>query len=605
VHELAVTDRLEALARDAAERLRELVAAGEELPFEVTGPGEDSPFSQYAPQTGRFVREHWAELAELDSFSEACAAIGAAELAGPYLEQLDEPVPPDEDRRSEAAAITFLSRVWDGSSDFTLDGARLPDALRELEGCVESPAEGDAEVVAPLLGFHMPSVRLALEETTLIRADVVEVPDEMRRSEGAGRGAWEPQFLAVVRGSVPASEDPESIPGGSAAVAPGAALRELVTTLRLFKAGGVGLGPYAWARAPGDRWRRLATGAARPRPGGYRLTDTDLGDLAALSRAVANRSAGLGGFAPERPNAAGTLARAVSRFEAGLERPAQLEALSDYVLALRYLLEGGGVADVGLAMRVAAICAEAGERPAIKAQVERALALEQALMRGELPPAGEGEGPLDLVAAVEERTRWILRDAASGRLGVDLRAMADEALLADGLAVGEGAAETRGETAEWGAVELTEPPPAPDPVAPDPAGPQPTSNPVAPARDPSARVTARHPGSLAEDATGMDLEEIGSEQPTSVLMATKATKRQHREVPEESRESSDWLSEVDARGDTLEWPERPEALKLLDQRPAEREAARRRVRHLFPRPEATEWGVAELQYDRRRRRARV
>ena len=103
----------------------------------------------------------------------------------------------------------------------------------------------------------------------------------------------------------------------------------------------------------------------------------------------------------------------------------------------------------------------------------------------------------------------------------------------------------------------------------------------------------------------MDLEEIASEQPTSVLMATKATKRQHREVPEESRESSDWLSEVDARGDTLDWPERPEALKLLDQRPAEREAARRRVRHLFPRPEATEWGVAELQYDRRRRRARV
>jgi hypothetical protein len=573
VHELAVTDRLDALARDAAERLRQLVAAGEELPFEVTGPGEDSPFSQYAPQTGRFIREHWAELAELDSFSEACAAIGAAELAGPYLEQLNEPVPPDEDRRSEAAAITFLSRVWDGSSDFTLDGARLPDALRELEGCVESPAEGDAEVVAPLLGFHMPSVRLALAETTLIRADVVEVPDEMRRSEGAGRSAWEPQFLAVVRGPVPpAEDDPEAIPGGSAAVAPGAALRELVTTLRLFKAGGVGLGPYAWARAPGDRWRRLATGAARPRPGGYRLTDTDLGDLAALSRAVANRSAGFGGLAPEGPSAAGTLARAVSRFEAGLERPAQLEALSDYVLALRYLLEGGGAADVGLAMRVAAICAEAGERPAIKAQVERALALEQALMRGELPPAGEGEGPLDLVAAVEERTRWILRDAASGRLGVDLRAAADEALLADGLAVGEGAAETRGATAEWGAVE-----------SPDPAD---------------------EPVSTQQEEEG-NMEEIASEQPTSVLMATKVTKRQQREAPEQSRESSDWLSEVDARGDTLDWPERPEALKLLDQRPAQREAARRRVRHLFPRPEATEWGVAELQYDRRRRRARA
>ena len=74
-------------------------------------------------------------------------------------------------------------------------------------------------------------------------------------------------------------------------------------------------------------------------------------------------------------------------------------------------------------------------------------------------------------------------------------------------------------------------------------------------------------------------------------------------APDERPEKADWLSDVDeSHGDTLDWPERPEALKLLDQRPAERERARRRVRHLFPRPETTEWGVAELQYDRRRAR---
>jgi len=568
VHDIVVRQRLEALARDAAERLHRLVSAGEEVPFEVTDPGEDSPFSQYVPQTARFVREHWAALAELDSFSEACAAIGAAELAGPYLEQLDEPVPPDDDRRSEAAAIAFLSRVWESSSDFSLEGARLPDALRELQGSTEAPVDdGEAEIVAQLIGFHMPTTHLPLGEATVVRGDVIEVPDEIRRAEGSRRSAFEAQFLAVVRAPAP-----ESV------VSPGAVLRELVTTLRLFKSGGVGLGPYAWAKAPGDRWKRLATGVARPRAGGYRLTDSELGDVAALSRAVANRS--------------GAFARAVSRFEAGLERPALLEALSDYVLALRYLLEGGGAADVGLAMRVAAICAAAGERPTIKAQVERALALEQTLMHGELPPADEGEGPLDLVAALEERTRSILREAATGRLGIDLRAAADEALLADGLAVGEGAAEARGETAEWGAIESTEPSPAPDPLVPDPVEPQPAPDPVAPGRE-------------AEEATGVNLEENATEQPTRVLMATKVTKRQPPEAPEEKGKSSDWLSEVDSRGDTLDWPERPEALKLLDRRPAEREAARRRVRHLFPRPEATEWGVAELQYDRRRRRTRV
>jgi hypothetical protein len=101
------------------------------------------------------------------------------------------------------------------------------------------------------------------------------------------------------------------------------------------------------------------------------------------------------------------------------------------------------------------------------------------------------------------------------------------------------------------------------------------------------------------------LQENDSEQPTEVLMTPKITKRERSETRDERPEDADWLSEVDeSHGDTLDWPERPEALKLLDQRPAERERARRRVRHLFPRPETTEWGVAELQYDRRRR-ARV
>ena len=100
------------------------------------------------------------------------------------------------------------------------------------------------------------------------------------------------------------------------------------------------------------------------------------------------------------------------------------------------------------------------------------------------------------------------------------------------------------------------------------------------------------------------LQEIESERPTEVLMGhTTHAKQRTRDEPRHDDESGppDWLSEVGGRGDTIDWPERPEALRLLDQRPAHRQAARRRVRHLFPRPEATEWQVAELQYDRRRR----
>ena len=81
-----------------------------------------------------------------------------------------------------------------------------------------------------------------------------------------------------------------------------------------------------------------------------------------------------------------------------------LEALNDYLLALRFLLEGGGPADLGLAMRVAALCAEPEQRAETKAVVDRALALERELWSGE--PAHRGaEGaptPAETAVAIEE-----------------------------------------------------------------------------------------------------------------------------------------------------------------------------------------------------------
>ena len=53
--------------------------------------------------------------------------------------------------------------------------------------------------------------------------------------------------------------DGRSIDAGARAVE---AFRQLVTTLRLYKSGGVGIGPYAWTRAGEHRWRRIATGDA-------------------------------------------------------------------------------------------------------------------------------------------------------------------------------------------------------------------------------------------------------------------------------------------------------------------------------------------------------
>jgi hypothetical protein len=629
VRDLALRQALRGLAADAGERLRGLIEAGEELPYDVTEPREGSPFAQFAPQTAPFIRGHGTILLELDSFAPACSAIAASDAAKPYLEWLGEPIPNDPGRRAADAVLAFLCRLWEASADFSLDERRLEGALAELETSRQPPkADDEAEVVVPVLGLQMPISRLELSGATLVRAEAVDAPGEVRAGDGARRAAWEPLFLAAVRRRLPAPGRDGRIPPDEG---PGPALRHLVTALRLFKPGGVSLGPYAWARSfSGDRWRRISTGAARARGDGYWLVESELSDLAAFSRVLAEPTTPIGPAERLRGPAA-TIARAVARFEAGLERHSLLDALSDYLLALRFVLEGEGPAGVGVPMRAAALRAEPDGRPAIKATVDRAVALEEALVRGESgPPQGQGEGsPLELVVRMESVVRRILRDAVSGALGTDPRAAADEILLADGLAAGDGSAAVRGATEEWDAAPSEsqeaedvgeEPNPAPQEAqdlreAPQQPAPEPKSR----RRDPPMLQQVELSESAAEEfepqvaERGPDESDLADTDSKNSSDAGRSlapereeegemADRLHREAARDA--DGTWLDELDSSA-TLDWPERPAALRLLDQRPAERKATRNRVEHLFPRPETTEWSVGELDYDRRRRRARV
>lgn len=606
VRDLVVRESLERLAEDAGERLRELVAEGEELPYDVTAPGEGSPFAQFAPQTTRFIRAHATALLDLDSFGPACSAIASAEIARSYLQRLGEPVPNDPGRSAADAVVTFLCRVWEGSAEFPLDAARIEAALGELEDTSE-PQRGEAEVLVPVLGLQMPTSRLELASASLVRAETIEAPQEARNAEGGQRSAWEPLFFAVVQRPMGGPEEDGE--------GPGPALRELVTALRLFKPGSVGMGPHAWARSSGDRWRRISTGAGRPRGGSYWLTGSELSDLVDFSTAAAGLSS------------RASLARAISRFEAGLERQSLLDALSDYLLALRMVLEGGGPAGVELPMRAAALRADGPDRDRIKLAVERAGAMEAAIVAGDtLEP--EGGSPLELVAEVESLVRSILRDAVRGRHGADLRAAADELLLADGLAAGEGASALRGSTAEWGAVDSE---PGPMWATESEVSGQ-SAEPEAEVEEPLPEPIELRPVEPEEDDPGAYepdtyVSSEAFEEPTrtiegatdTLLAATEDAEDEGRNEPAEAEEdpqmshqldtqpaqADDWLEGMSS-SDTLEWPERPAALRMLDNRPAERQKARNRVDHLFPRPEATDWSVKELEYSRRRAaRARV
>jgi hypothetical protein len=605
MRDLVVREALMTMSRDAAKRLRELIAAGNEIPYEVREPGDGSPLCRYLPLTSRFIREQAGALRELDSFGAACAAIESADLAEPYLERLGVSAPPVPRERAELAGIAFLCRLWLDSTDFSLDRARLEAAIDEVQAKTEASTT-EIEVAVPLRGLQLPVARLDLATATIVRSDTVEVPPEARSAEGLGAAAWEPTFLAVARiDDAQASGEPGEDSGARAVEA----FRILITTLRLFKPGGVALGPHAWTRVGADRWRRIATGAGRPRPGGYRLAESELGDLVAFSRMLADRWESFDhpardrdrDSAPGRPGLELALSRSIARFEAGLERDAVLEALNDYLLSLRFLLEGGGPAELGLPMRVAALCAEPESRSEVKAVIERATALERELWSGEPAPAEAGSTPAETAADVEDLLRAILKDTACGHLGFDLRATADEILLADGLAIGDGALAQRGETAEWRppeaeeieegeeAEELAE---SEQPAAPAEGAREPAVEWVEPAA--LREEAAEERGQVPEPPQRISVEEIPEPEEEEVSVHAQARTYDDRptqpfEVVPEPLDDDDGQSPV---------------ARLLERRSAEREEIADRVAHLFPPPETTEWEVREISYDRRRR-ARV
>jgi hypothetical protein len=538
VRDFLLNEALKRLATEAATRLSTLVAAGEQIPYDVAAEdAEDNPFYSYVPLTGQFVIDHAEELRALPSFSSAREAAVEAGVAVAYLEARGEGVPADPGARAELMLITFFADLWEGSSGFALDRDRLEEALSTLDA--EARDADDAEVVmAPIVGLRMTTPRLALPSgVRVVRADSVEAPVDATRSEGMGRAAWEPQFLAVA--------DQDADHGAEEALQQ---LRELISVMRMFKGGGVGLGPYAFAPTGADTWRRIPTGAPATRPGGYRLSEAEAEELAEFARALESR-----------PDPDGALTWAVGRFEMGCERESPLEGLSDHLLAMRAVLEGHGPVGASLPMRAAALISGDGsiDRIEARAKVEETLELERGAMHGRF-----SEGGPQLALWVEEKVRGLLRAAALGELGNDLIGTADETLIATGLA--EGDAQITVSVAE----------PVDDFPEPEP--------------EPQLEFEAASEPTAAE-LPFFDPEEESDMQETRIM----------EPIPAEDEikiTATPWLDEVsDARpGDSLEWP--------APAMPADRDIQHReridtpRVRHLFPVPDA-DWDVSHLEFE--------
>jgi hypothetical protein len=559
VRDFLLNESLKRLATEAASRLSSMVAMGEEIPFDVAADaGDDSAFYSYVPMTGRYVVDHADELRALPSFGAAREATVEAGVAAAYLEARGEAVPADPGARAEQMLVTFFAELWEGSAGFALDRERLETALSTLDA--EARDADDADVLmVPIVGLRMSMPRLQLPHgMRIVRADSIEAPVEAMRSEGMGRAAWEPQYLAV------ADQDAEG--GAETALQQ---LRELISVMRMFKGGGIGLGPYAFAPTGEGCWRRIATGAPATRPGGYRLGEEEAEMLVEFAAALEAR--------PDPDNA---LSWAVGRFEMGCERPTALEGLSDHLLAMRAVLEGHGPVGASLPLRAAALIAdeemdriEAGER------VEQVLELERSMMNGR--PV---ERAVALATWMEEGTRRLLREAALGELGNDLSTVADETLIVDGLA--EGDAQISVSVAEELVIE--EEPFAEEPsIVPEP-------------EDEEISIEAFEPGSEAFDPEpSAELQLPVEELPEEEYVEQETRIMEPVPAEDEIRiTATPWLEEVsDPRGgDTIQWP--ADSDRDIQHR---EKVDTPRVRHLFPVPEDADWEVSHLEFEYSRR----
>jgi hypothetical protein len=383
------------------------------MPFELDeerGGGRPSLYC-YRPLTGLFIQKHAPALSVLPSWETAESRLAASDALPDYLqEQGESRVPSDPRAQARAALVTFLGRVFAGRSDFGFEPAHFEAAYSDLERALYQ-GHCTATIIAPVLGVALDPNTSELDlgdGLSLIRGDLMpDAPADAVWADGD-----EPNVLALL------SVDQERSARPPLSVAR-TRFRRILTALRLFERGGYAIGPVAWSRTEAGSWRPVPIGASgRPRLLTLiRASQED--ELRAFCDLVTRRLPG-----------GGELSWALARFEMGCERLLPLEALTDYLLALRALLEPEGPASGRLAQRLAVICARPEDRTGLAERTARAIALERAVITGMAPARSSVDA---VVEELSENLRAILRDALCGHLDADLRGVADE-LLAEAAA---------------------------------------------------------------------------------------------------------------------------------------------------------------------------
>lgn len=406
-------DALRDFALDAASHLTSELRAGHEIPFDLMeeprrrnklGPA----LYHYTPLTAQFIDGRWPQLRELPAFEPAARALGSG--AETYLRVQGVTGGADP----EPALRAMLERLYEDATNFEFPEDRFERVYADLELSLYRDTL-TAAVIAPLAGLRIEADRVELGDgVALVAGETFDAPPEAVWGDAGAN------VLCVLERDVGSGEP---LPVDEAHVR----FEWLVSALRLFKAGGVTLEPFAWARTDGGTWRAhpLRTAAGHARGAGWALPRAEEDELREFLELLADA------------RQSGRVAWALDRFIIGCSRPRDVEGLSDYLLALRGLLDGTDEAGrVALAPRLAALCADEPQRRALQRRFELAFALEDLAMAGgdvhEYAERQAGDTPHAVVLDVEENLRALLRDVICGFLDADLKGSADDILLASG-----------------------------------------------------------------------------------------------------------------------------------------------------------------------------
>jgi len=424
VRDNVLQQTLEAFTMDAACQLALDASQGEEIPFELMeteGRRGRPPLYCYQPLTGQFIDQRLGALSGLTTYAPAVRALAGHDRLAAYLNLHGvSAVPEDARRRADDALRLLLGRVFADRDDFEFDADRFASAYEELERTL---LEGRCTlmVIAPVLGIAIdpttPEIRLH-DGLSLTPGD--RVPDAP--AEAIWGEVEEPNVLAVLTSSAERTT-PASVAAATQR------FRELLTALRLFERGSYALGPMAWTRIDSGPWQPVALGATAP--------------PSSLTLVPARQEDELRGFCsliPRRLPDEGEVAWALARFEMGCERVDPFQALTDYLLALRALLEPEGPTSGRLAQRLAMICAAPEHRAGLAERAARAVSMERAVIAGLAPGRAEAYA---LVDEMGDQLRALLRDTLCGHLDSDLVRVADGLLVAEAGAEAAPAAQAR------------------------------------------------------------------------------------------------------------------------------------------------------------------